>query len=194
MTRSTTPIRRALAGARGADLVTTAVVGGYLESTCREMGLALTRNAISPIFIEGQDFSCAILDPDRELIAAANFDPSHLCSMAYAADWAVLDLGAEAIGPRDVIICNDPYRGGTHLPDVTMFSPVVVEGQLVAYVVTRAHHLDVGGMAPGSIPSGARDVAAEGIRIPPLKWQEAGEEGSSRSLTIAWGRCRVPST
>ncbi|HXF72204.1 MAG TPA: hydantoinase B/oxoprolinase family protein [Actinomycetota bacterium] len=176
MTGSTTPVRRVPAPAGEADLVTTAVVGGYLESTCREMGLALTRNAISPIFIEGQDFSCAILDPDRELIAAANFDPSHLCSMAYAADWAVLDLGADAIGSGDIIICNDPYRGGTHLPDVTMFSPVVVDGQLVAYVVTRAHHLDVGGMAPGSIPSGARDVAAEGIRIPPLKWQEAGEE------------------
>jgi N-methylhydantoinase B/oxoprolinase/acetone carboxylase alpha subunit len=175
-------MRRAVPGsaralpAEGADLVTTAVVGGYLGSTCREMGLALTRNAISPIFIEGQDFSCAILDPDRELVAAANFDPSHLCSMAYAADWAVLDLGAEAISPGDVVICNDPYRGGTHLPDVTMFSPVVVEGQLVAYVVTRAHHLDVGGMSPGSIPSGARDVAAEGIRIPPLKWQEGGRE------------------
>lgn len=162
--------------AEAADLVTTAVVGGYLESTCREMGLALTRNAISPIFIEGQDFSCAVLDPDRELVAAANFDPSHLCSMAYAADWAVLDLGPEAISPGDVVICNDPYRGGTHLPDVTMFSPVVVEGGLVAYVVTRAHHLDVGGMSPGSIPSGARDVAAEGIRIPPLKWQQGGRE------------------
>lgn len=163
-------------GAPEADLVTAAVVGGYLESTCREMGLSLTRNAISPIFIEGQDFSCAILDPSRELVAAANFDPSHLCSMAYAADWAVLDTGSGAIRPGDVIICNDPYRGGTHLPDVTMFAPVVVDGELVAYAVTRAHHLDVGGMAPGSIPSGARDVAAEGLRIPPLKWQKEGEE------------------
>ncbi|HXF74381.1 MAG TPA: hydantoinase B/oxoprolinase family protein [Actinomycetota bacterium] len=162
--------------AAGADLVTTAVVGGYLGSTCREMGLALTRNAISPIFIEGQDFSCAILDPGRELVAAANFDPSHLCSMAYAVDWAMLELGPDTVSAGDVVICNDPYRGGTHLPDVTMFSPVVVEGRLVAYAVTRAHHLDVGGMSPGSIPSGARDVAAEGIRIPPLKWQEGGRE------------------
>lgn len=164
------------ASAAQADLVTTAVVGGYLESTCREMGLSLTRNAISPIFIEGQDFSCAIIDPARELVAAANYDPSHLCSMAYAADWAAIDLGADAVGPEDVIICNDPYRGGTHLPDVTMFTPVLFEGRLVGYAVTRAHQLDVGGMAPGSIPSGARDVAAEGIRIPPLKWQVDGRE------------------
>jgi N-methylhydantoinase B/oxoprolinase/acetone carboxylase alpha subunit len=159
-----------------ADLVTTAVVGGYLESTCREMGLSLTRNAISPIFIEGQDFSCAIIDARRELVAAANYDPSHLCSMAYAADWATIDLGADSIGPGDVIISNDPYRGGTHLPDVTMFTPVLFDGRLVAYAVTRAHQLDVGGMAPGSIPSGARDVAAEGLRIPPLKWQVDGRE------------------
>jgi N-methylhydantoinase B/oxoprolinase/acetone carboxylase alpha subunit len=159
-----------------ADLVTTAVIGGYLESTCREMGLSLTRNAISPIFIEGQDFSCAIIDPARELVAAANYDPSHLCSMAYAADWAAIDLGADSIAPGDVVICNDPYRGGTHLPDVTMFTPIVFDDRLVAYAVTRAHQLDVGGMAPGSIPSGARDVAAEGIRIPPLKWQVDGRE------------------
>lgn len=158
------------------DLVTTAVVRGYLEATCREMGTALTRNAISPIFIEGQDFSCAVVDADRELIAAANYDPSHLCSMAYAADWGVLELGSEGIGPDDVVILNDPYRGGTHLPDVTMFAPVVVEGRTIAYAVTRAHHLDVGGIAPGSIPGGAREVFAEGLRIPPLKWQVAGVE------------------
>lgn len=159
-----------------ADLVTTAVVAGYLESTCREMGLSLTRNAISPIFIEGQDFSCAIVDARRELVAAANYDPSHLCSMAYAADWAAIDLGADSIGPRDVIITNDPYRGGTHLPDVTMFAPVLFDDRVIAYAVTRAHQLDVGGMAPGSVPSGARDVAAEGIRIPPLKWHVDGRE------------------
>jgi N-methylhydantoinase B/oxoprolinase/acetone carboxylase alpha subunit len=158
------------------DPVTRAVVRGYLESTCREMGTSLTRNAISPIFIEGQDFSCAIVDRGRELVAAANYDPSHLCSMAYAADWGCLELGADAIGPEDVVILNDPYRGGTHLPDVTMFAPVDVDGIRVAYVVTRAHHLDVGGIAPGSIPGGAREVFAEGLRIPPVRWQREGRE------------------
>ncbi len=161
---------------RGVDHVTQAVVRGYLESTCREMGTSLTRNAISPIFIEGRDFSCAVLDAGRELIAAANYDPSHLCSMAYAADWGSLELGADAIGASDIVILNDPYRGGTHLPDVTMFAPVDVDGERVGYVVTRAHHLDVGGMAPGSIPGGARDVFAEGLRIPPVRWQRDGRE------------------
>ncbi len=158
------------------DLVTTAVIAGYMESTCREMGLSLTRNAISPIFIEGQDFSCALIDANRQLVAVANYDPSHLGSMSFAADWAALELGADGIGEGDVVITNDPYRGGTHLPDVTMFTPVIVDGRLVCYAVTRAHHLDVGGMAPGSIPSGARDAAAEGIRIPPLKWLVGGQE------------------
>ena len=70
------------------DPATVAVVRGYLEATSREMGVALTRNAASPIFIEGADFSCALLDARRDLVAAANYDPSHLCSMAFAADWA----------------------------------------------------------------------------------------------------------
>ena len=164
------------------DPATVAVVRGYLEATSREMGVALTRNAASPIFIEGQDFSCALLDARRDLVAAANYDPSHLCSMAFAADWAVIEIGAE-IGDDDVIALNDPYRGGTHLPDVTMFSPLHVDGLLVAYVVTRAHHLDIGGMAPGSVPSGARDVFAEGLRIPPVYWQRAGEEVAQ---TVDW--------
>ena len=164
------------------DPATVAVVRGYLEATSREMGVALTRNAASPIFIEGQDFSCAILDARRDLVAAANYDPSHLCSMAFAADWAVMEIGG-SIGDDDVIVQNDPYRGGTHLPDVTMFSPVHVDGALVAYVVTRAHHLDIGGMSPGSVPSGARDVFAEGLRIPPTYWQRDGEEVAQ---TVDW--------
>jgi N-methylhydantoinase B len=171
------------------DLVTSAVVRGYLESTCREMGTALTRNAISPIFIEGQDFSCAVIDADRELIAAANYDPSHLCSMAYAADWGCVELGAEAIEDGDVVILNDPYRGGTHLPDVTMFAPVDVDGERVGYVVTRAHHLDIGGMAPGSIPGGAREVFAEGLRIPPVRGAASRSPPSSSSSSPTSG-CR----
>ena len=155
---------------------------GYLEATSREMGVSLTRNAASPIFIEGQDFSCALLDARRDLVAAANYDPSHLCSMAFAADWAVIEI-ADEIADDDVIALNDPYRGGTHLPDVTMFSPLHVDGVLVAYIVTRAHHLDIGGMAPGSVPSGARDVFAEGLRIPPVYWQRAGEEVAA---TVDW--------
>ena len=115
-------------------------------------------------------------------MAAANYDPSHLCSMAFAADWAVIEIGEE-IGDDDVVALNDPYRGGTHLPDVTMFSPLHVDGVLVAYIVTRAHHLDIGGMAPGSVPSGARDVFAEGLRIPPVYWQRAGQEVAA---TVDW--------
>jgi N-methylhydantoinase B/oxoprolinase/acetone carboxylase alpha subunit len=155
------------------------------------MGHALTRNAISPIFIEGQDFSCAILDSKRELVAAANFDPSHLCSMPYSVDWAVLELGQDAIGPTDVVISNDPYRGGTHLPDVTMFSPVFIQSRLIGYAVTRAHHLDIGGMSPGSIPGGARDVFAEGLRIPPLKWAAHGDE-NQEVINFILSNVRLP--
>jgi N-methylhydantoinase B/oxoprolinase/acetone carboxylase alpha subunit len=164
------------------DPATVAVIRGYLEATSREMGVSLTRNAASPIFVEGQDFSCAILDGRRELVAAANFDPSHLCSMAFAADWAAIEVAA-TIGDDDVVVLNDPYRGGTHVPDVTMLSPVTVDGTLVAYVVTRAHHLDIGGMSPGSVPAGARDVFAEGLRIPPTFWERGGAEVPE---TVEW--------
>jgi N-methylhydantoinase B/oxoprolinase/acetone carboxylase alpha subunit len=164
------------------DPATVAVIRGYLEATSREMGVSLTRNAASPIFVEGQDFSCAILDARRELVAAANFDPSHLCSMAFAADWAAIEVAA-TIGDDDVVVLNDPYRGGTHVPDVTMLAPVTVDGALVAYVVTRAHHLDVGGMSPGSVPAGARDVFAEGLRIPPMFWERGAAEVPE---TVEW--------
>lgn len=174
------------------DPALVAVTRGYLEATSREMGGSLTRNAASPIFIEGQDFSCAVLDSKRELVSAANFDPSHLCSMAFSVDWAVMERAEELID-GDVIVVNDPYRGGTHVPDVTMFSPVSVSGVLVGYAVTRAHHLDIGGMAPGSVPAGARDVFAEGLRIPPSYWEKAGLEVPE---TVDWimSNVRLPGT
>jgi N-methylhydantoinase B/oxoprolinase/acetone carboxylase alpha subunit len=174
------------------DPVTLAVIQGYLEATCREMGTSLVRNALSPIFIEGQDFSCAILDADRQLVAAANYDPSHLCSMAYAADWAVLELGPEKIGPADVVVLNDPYRGGSHVGDVTMFRPVYFEGALIGYVITRAHHLDLGGASPGSIPGGFREIYAEGLRIPPVRWIQNGEE-VGEVLEFILSNVRLPS-
>jgi N-methylhydantoinase B/oxoprolinase/acetone carboxylase alpha subunit len=112
--------------------------------------------------------------------------------MAYAADWATFELGPEKIGPRDVVVLNDPYRGGSHVSDVTMFKPVHFEGALVGYVITRAHHLDLGGASPGSIPGGFREIFAEGLRIPPVRWIQDGEE-VDEILEFILSNVRLPS-
>lgn len=160
------------------DPITFQVIGKGLESICREMGTMMVRTAYSAVFVEGQDFSCAILDDLCELVAAANFDPSHLSAMAYAAEWAVIDIGIERLAPGDVIIHNDPYRGGTHLADFTVLQPIFYHGELVTIAANRAHHLDVGGKSVGGFPGDATEIYAEGFRLPPVRWFKAGVENT----------------
>jgi N-methylhydantoinase B len=142
-----------------------------------EMGAVLTRSAFSPNIKERRDLSCALFGPDREMVAHAAHIPVHLGStpLSVAAILDALDLG-----PGDVALVNDPYAGGTHLPDVTVVAPVHLppasdeaEGRLLGYVVNRAHHADVGGTAAGSMPL-SRHIDDEGVRLPPLRVVRAG--------------------
>jgi len=152
-----------------------------LESVAEEMGEVLIRGAYSPNVTERRDCSTAIFDADGDLVAQAEHIPVHLGAMPEAVD-AVLERDPD---PGDVWLLNDPFRGGTHLPDVTLVAPIapgpkrsggaVAEGEVVGYAVSRAHHADVGGMAPGSMPAGARDVYQEGVRIPPVRLVAGGE-------------------
>lgn len=158
------------------DPVTFQVISSGLESICREMGTTMVRTAYSPIFVDGQDFSCAILDDISELVATANYDPSHLSAMSYASEWAVMEIGYDDLKPGDVIIHNDPYRGGTHLADFTVIKPVYYKDQLLAMAVSRAHHLDVGGKSIGGFPGDATEIYAEGFRLPPVRWYKEGVE------------------
>ena len=158
------------------DPVTFQVISSGLESICREMGTTMVRTAYSPIFVDGQDFSCALLDDISELVATANYDPSHLSAMSYASEWAVMEIGYENLRPGDVIIHNDPYRGGTHLADFTVIKPVYYKDQLLAMAVSRAHHLDVGGKSIGGFPGDATEIYAEGFRLPPVRWYKEGVE------------------
>jgi N-methylhydantoinase B/oxoprolinase/acetone carboxylase alpha subunit len=158
------------------DAVTFRVVGSALVSACREMGVTMMRTAYSPIFVDGMDFSCGILDAQGEMVAQGEFCPVHLNSMAYSAQWALLERGAEHVRPGDVLIHNDPYRGGTHLNDFNVMKPVFVDDELVAIACNRAHQIDMGGKARAGFAGDATEVFQEGIRVPPVKWYDGGVE------------------
>ncbi len=135
------------------DPITVEVVRCCLEYTAEEMGIALRNAAYSPNIKERMDHSCAIFDAEGRLLAQAEHIPVHLGSMAWAIKKILEHLrsrGAE-LQPNDVIAVNDPFLAGTHLNDIIMIKPVFNEGNVVAYVANRAHHVDVGGMVPGSI-------------------------------------------
>jgi N-methylhydantoinase B len=172
------------------DPVELEILRNQLESVAEEMGQVLIRGAYSPNITERRDCSTAIFDADGRLVAQAEHIPVHLGAMPEAVD-AVLDRDPE---PGDVFALNDPFEGGTHLPDVTLVSPIAPERdpdadgdpEILGYAVSRAHHADVGGMAPGSMPAGARDIHQEGLRIPPVRLVERGEiDAEIESLLLA---------
>lgn len=142
-----------------------------VAAVCDEMGAQLRRAAFSPNIRDRLDFSCAVFDTAGELCAQAAHIPVHLGSMAYAMrtivarhDWR----------PGDMLILNDPYEGGTHLPDVTVIAPVFAAGGLAGFVANRAHHADIGAESPGSMPL-SRSLHEEGLVISPVMLYRAGE-------------------
>jgi len=153
------------------DPVTLEVLRNQFESVADEMGQVLIRGAYSPNITERQDCSTAIFDADGRMIAQAEHIPVHLGAMPEAVD-AVLDHDP---GPGDVFVLNDPFAGGTHLPDVTLVAPITPREEIIGYAVSRAHHADVGGMTPGSMPAGAEEIYQEGLRLPPTRLVKAGE-------------------
>ena len=163
-----------------ADPVLERILGRAFEGVCAEMGSAMIQTATSAVFVEGRDFSCALLDPRAELVATANYDPSHLSAMALTAEYALMELGHDDLAEGDVIVVNDPYRGGGHLPDIAVIRPIFIDGALMGLAMNRGHHIDVGGMAVAGFPGNARSMFQEGIRIPPVKWFEGGVEKRSR--------------
>jgi N-methylhydantoinase B len=137
-----------------------------------EMGAVLQRTAFSPNIKERKDFSCAIFDKEGNLVAQAAHIPVHLGSMPLSVK-AALEKFGDDFTEGDVVILNDPYKGGTHLPDITMLSPVFYEGELLFFVANRAHHADVGGSSAGSMPL-STNIFQEGIIIPPVKLVREG--------------------
>lgn len=145
------------------DAIQLSVFSSRINAVCDEMGVVLRRAALSPNIKDRLDFSCAVFDAQGALCAQAAHIPVHLGSMAYAMAGIVGQLQWQ---PGDMVIVNDPFRGGTHLPDVTLIAPVFVADSLVAFVANRAHHADIGASSPGSMPI-SRRLDEEGVLIPP---------------------------
>ena len=138
-----------------------------LTGIAEEMGAVLRRAAFSPNIKERADCSAALFTPDGELLVQAEHIPVHLGSMP-ASVRAAIDAFGSDLGPGEQVILNDPFAGGTHLNDITLVAPCHADGRLVGWVANRAHHADLGGMAPGSIPPDADEIQQEGLRIPPV--------------------------
>jgi N-methylhydantoinase B/oxoprolinase/acetone carboxylase alpha subunit len=153
-----------------------AVLIARLTGVADEMGAVLRRAAFSPNIKERADCSAALFTPAGELLAQAEHIPVHLGSMPASVRAAIGVVGADALSPGDQVIVNDPFAGGTHLNDITLVMPCFDRadgGALIGWVANRAHHADVGGMTPGSIPPGATEVYQEGLRIPPVVLSDA---------------------
>ncbi|HEX4730507.1 MAG TPA: hydantoinase B/oxoprolinase family protein [Solirubrobacterales bacterium] len=147
------------------DPITLQVMIGGLRAACEEMGATLIRSAYSANIKERHDCSTALFDASGELVMQAEHIPVHLGSMPDA----VAAVLGERHEPEVEWILNDPFRGGTHLPDITLVSPVFVDGELFGFAAARAHHADVGGPTPGSMPAFSHRLDEEGVVIPPTK-------------------------
>jgi N-methylhydantoinase B len=155
------------------DPVTLAVMNNRLAAIAEEMGVVLGQTGYSPNIKERRDYSCALFDGRGELIAQAAHIPVHLGSTPLSVRAAIERL---TLAAGDVAMVNDPFAGGTHLPDVTVVTPIFLEGERspFAYAANRAHHADIGGMAPGSMAL-STEIYQEGFRMPPVKIMVAGE-------------------
>jgi N-methylhydantoinase B len=154
------------------DPVTLEVMNSRLAAIAEEMGVVLGQTGYSPNIKERRDFSCALFDGGGEMVAQAAHLPVHLGSTPLSVRAAIERL---ELGPGDVAALNDPFAGGTHLPDLTLVEPVFIRGRRApfAFVANRAHHADIGGMAPGSMAL-SREIYQEGFRLPPVKLVAAG--------------------
>jgi len=170
-----------MAGEQGAgaaraasDPATLAIINNALVNICREMGTVMVRTAYSPIFNESRDFSCAIFNPRGELLAQGEYCPAQLGAIVHTVALLIQEFAGDPLTPDDVVIHNDPYRGGCHLPEHLMVKPIYHEGELVAYAAIIAHFAEIGGMVVGSFAANATEVFQEGLRLPPVRLMRGG--------------------
>ena len=157
----------------GPDAVTLEVYRHLFTALAEEMGASLRRASFSPNIKERRDYSCALFAPDGVAVALGDHMPVHLGAMPMSVEAALKEVGTLEAG--DVVILNDPFKGGTHLPDITLISAVFSSDHPdpLGFVASRAHHSDVGGMSPGSMPL-AQEIYQEGLRIPPVRLYRRG--------------------
>jgi len=172
------------------DPITLEVLTQGLISIVREMRATVCRTASSVAIYDAKDFSCGLFAPDSQVVAQSEDIGSHVVPLPWSVRSAMEKFGND-LAPGDVILSNDPYTGGTHLNDVTVIFPVFEEGRLIFFPAVRAHWADVGGMVPGSMSGKATEIYQEGVRIPPVKIQEAGRFNQA-ALDILLSNMRVP--
>jgi N-methylhydantoinase B len=162
--------KRAPASALAIDPLSLAVWSSAFAMIAEEMGSVLIRGALSPNIRERRDASCALFDADGHMVAQAAHIPVHLGALPES----VRAVRARDPKPGDLFLLNSPWAGGSHLPDLTMVEAIGERGRVVGYAVVRAHHADVGGMSPGSMPQGATELVQEGLVLPPVRLEREG--------------------
>jgi N-methylhydantoinase B len=172
------------------DPVTTSVVEHALASVTDEMATVLISTAYSPLVRDLLDFTVALCNPRGEMVVQGLGMAIHLGALPTAID-AILRKFANDMRPGDAIIMNDPYEGGMHLPNVIILTPAFHNGELLGYAIAMAHHTDIGGHVPGSVPVNSRDVFGEGVRIPPMRLQRGNARDESL-LTLIERNIRLP--
>ena len=157
------------------DPITVEVVRNKLEGIANEMQQTLLRSSFSPIVKEGLDASSSLFTINGETLAQAIAIPIHLATLIPVVHKIIETFPIATMQEGDVYIMNDPYLGGTHIPDLALIMPIFSGGRPVAFSGTMTHHQDMGGMSPGSVPTNATEVFQEGLRIPPLRFRDRGQ-------------------
>ncbi len=175
------------------DPITTEVIRNKLEGIANEMELTLLRSSFSPIVKEGLDTSASLFTVDGETLAQACAIPVHLATLIPALRTMLEKYPIASMRDGDAFILNDPYCGGTHLPDIAIMTPVFQGDRVIALTATMTHHGDVGGYSPGSLPPNSTEIYQEGLRIPALRFREAGEYNETL-IAILRQNSRMPDT
>ena len=175
------------------DPITLEVVRNKLDGIANEMQSTLLRSSFSPIVKEGLDASASLFTLEGETLAQATAIPIHLATLIPVVRTILGKYPVTGMREGDIYIMNDPYCGGTHLPDIALVMPVFSRGRPVAFSAAMTHHQDVGGMSPGSVPTNATEIYQEGIRIPPLKYRD-GNELNRTLIDLLTLNVRVPET
>jgi N-methylhydantoinase B len=157
----------------GVDPITISVIQHRIEVILLEVGEVMLRTSFSQILNTAHDFSTAICDPEGDIVAQAEHVPIHAGGLPWAVK-SVADRFRGSVRPGDIFLLNDPYHGGNHLPDVTVFAPIFVDGRLVFWVINRSHQSDIGGGAHGGYNANATEIWQEGLRITPIRIADEG--------------------
>ena len=173
------------------DMVLMKILDSTMVSICREMGILLMKTSYSTIFNEGLDFTCALADDKGDMIACAEFCPTMIGGMPLLIKTCAQEIPFDTIEEGDVILHNDPYRGGLHCPEHTFFKPFFVDGELKGFAVCIGHIAEIGGMVPGAFCGEATEIFHEGLRVPPVKIKKAGKD-VDEVWKLLLANCRTP--